>query len=63
MRIGIDTTVPDKVVRLPPCNPKNLSALPENATPYLKIPASTRSVSVELTYQDGSVLEIKNFRR
>lgn len=63
MRIGIDTTVPDKVVKIPPCNPKDPAAIPENAASYMKIPATTKSVSVELTYQDGSLSEIKNFRR
>lgn len=63
MRIGIDTTVPNQVVKIPPCNPKDPSAIPENAASYMKIPPSTRSVSVELTYQDGSLSEIKNFRR
>ena len=42
---------------------KDPSAIPENAASYMKIPASTRSISVELTYQDGSLSEIKNFRR
>lgn len=63
MRIGIDTTVPNQVVKIPPCNPRDPSAIPENAASYMKIPASTKSVSVELTYQDGSLSEIKNFRR
>ncbi|KAJ8137263.1 hypothetical protein OY671_009524, partial [Metschnikowia pulcherrima] len=63
MRIGIDTTIPNQVVKIPPCNPKDPSAIPENAASYMKIPASTRSVSVESTYQDGSLSEIKNFRR
>lgn len=63
MRIGIDTTVPNQVVKIPPCSPKDPSAIPENAASYMKIPASTRSISVELTYQDGSLSEIKNFRR
>jgi hypothetical protein len=63
MRIGIDTTVPDKVVKIPPCNPKDPSAIPESPQPYMKIPSATKSVSVELTYQDGSVSEIKNFRK
>jgi hypothetical protein len=62
-RIGIDTTMPDRVVQLPPCDPKNPGAIPANATPYLKLPPATKSVSVELTYRDGSVSEIKNFRR
>lgn len=63
MRIGIDTTVPDKLVKVPPCNSRDPSAIPESPASYMKIPATTRSVSVELTYQDGSVSEIKNFRK
>ncbi len=43
--------------------PKDPSAIPENAASYMKMPPNTRSVSVELTYQDGSLSEIKNFRR
>jgi hypothetical protein len=63
MRIGIDSTVPDRVIKLPPCNPKDPSAIPYEAQPYLKLPPATRAVSVELTFQDGSMSEIKTFRR
>jgi hypothetical protein len=38
-------------------------AIPAGAQPYLKLAPSTRFVSVELTYRDGSVSEIKSFRR
>jgi hypothetical protein len=38
-------------------------AVPHDASTYMKIPASTKSVSVELTFRDGSVSEIRNFRR
>ena len=31
--------------------------------PYLRLAPSTQFVSVELTYRDGSVSEIKSFRR
>lgn len=62
-RIGIDTTVPDTVLKLGACNPKDPSAMPENLLPYIKLPPTTKSVSVELTYRDGSISEIKNFRR
>jgi hypothetical protein len=37
--------------------------IPSDATPYLKLPSATKAVSVELTYRDGSVSEIKSFRR
>ncbi|HEY3793109.1 MAG TPA: caspase family protein [Bradyrhizobium sp.] len=62
-RVGIDTAVPDKVLKLPPCDPRDPSVIPGDAVPYLKLPSATKSVSVELTYRDGSVSEIKSFRR
>jgi hypothetical protein len=62
-RIGIDTTVPDRVLSMPPCDPRDPNSIPANATPYLKLAPSTQFVSVELTYRDGSVSEIKSFRR
>ncbi len=63
VRIGIDTAVPDKVLKMPGCDMKDPSAIPSDATPYLKLPPATQFVSVELTYRDGSVSEIKSFRR
>jgi hypothetical protein len=62
-RVGIDTAVPDKVLKMPPCDPRDPSVIPHEAVPYLKLPPETKSVSVELTYRDGSVSEIKSFRR
>jgi hypothetical protein len=62
-RFGIDTTVPDKVLKMPPCDLRDPSAIPHDAQPYVKLPPATKSVSVELTYRDGSVSEIKSFRR
>jgi Caspase domain len=62
-RVGIDTAVPDKVLKMPPCDPRDPSVIPGDAVPYLKLPLATKSVSVELTYRDGSVSEIKSFRR
>ena len=63
VRIGIDTTVPDKVLKLPPCNMRDPHAIPSDLMPYMKLPASTKSVSVELTFKDGSLSELRNFRR
>jgi hypothetical protein len=53
-RVGIDTAVPDKVLKMPPCDIKDPSAIPHEAVPYLKLPAETKSVSVELTYRDAA---------
>jgi hypothetical protein len=63
VRVGIDSAVPDKVLKMPPCDPRDPSAIPHDSQPYLKLAPATRSVSVELTYRDGSVSEIKSFRR
>src|SRR5258707_1094029 len=63
VRVGIDTAVPDKVLKMPPCDPRDPSVIPHDAQPYLKLAPATKSVSVELTYRDGSVSEIESFRR
>jgi Caspase domain len=63
VRIGIDSAVPDKVLTMPACDMKDPISIPSSAQPYLKLPAMTQFVSVELTYRDGSVSEIKSFRR
>ena len=62
VRIGIDSAVPDKVLKMPPCDPRDPSAIPASATPYLKLPPTTQLISVELTYRDGSLSEIKTFK-
>jgi hypothetical protein len=62
VRVGIDSAVPDKVLKMPPCDPRDPSVIPRDAQPYLKLAPSTQFVSVELTYRDGSVSEIKSFR-
>jgi hypothetical protein len=63
VRVGIDSAVPDKLLKMPPCDPRDPSGVPHDAQPYLKLAPSTQFVSVELTYRDGSVSEIKSFRR
>jgi hypothetical protein len=45
-----------------PCDMKEPASIPADA-PVLKLPPAARSVSVELTYLDGSVSEMKTFRR
>ena len=61
-RIGIDTTVPDKVLKMPACDMRDPIAIPAGAQLYMKLPPATQFMSVELTYRDGSVSEVKSFR-
>jgi hypothetical protein len=63
VRIGIDSTLPDRAIAMPPCNEKEPMGIPADAQPWLKLPSGTAAVSVELTYRDGSRSEIKTFRR
>jgi hypothetical protein len=62
VKVGIDSTVPDRKLALPPCDMRDPVAIPHNAQTYMKLPPSTRFMSVELTYRDGSVSETKTFR-
>ena len=62
VRIGIDTAVPDKVLKMPPCDLRDPSAIPYGAQLYQKLAPSTQFMSIELTYRDGSVSEVKSFR-
>ncbi len=62
VRIGIDTAVPDKVLKMPACDLRDPSAIPYGAQLYQKLAPSTQFISIELTYRDGSVSEVKSFR-
>jgi len=61
-RIGIDTAVPNQVLKMPPCDMRDPLADPSRSMLYQKLPPTTQFMSVELTYRDGSVSEIKTFR-
>jgi len=63
VRVGLNSTIPDRAIAMPPCNEKDPMAIPADAQPYLKVPPTTALVSVEITYRDGSVSEVKTFRR
>ncbi|MGV7215835.1 caspase family protein [Bradyrhizobium sp. UFLA05-112] len=62
VRIGIDTAVPNQVLKMPPCDMRDPTAISAGMPLYMKLAPSTQVVSVELTYRDGSVSEIKSFR-
>jgi hypothetical protein len=63
VRIGLDSTMPNQAIALPPCDPARPYEIPDKLLPYMKVPPATKTVSVELTYRDGSVSETKTFRR
>ncbi|HEY8566764.1 MAG TPA: adenylate/guanylate cyclase domain-containing protein [Beijerinckiaceae bacterium] len=61
--IGFDDGPMDKALPIPPCDVREPYAIPSHLKPYVTIPKSTRSVSLQLTYADGSQSEVKTFRR
>jgi hypothetical protein len=62
VRIGIDTSVPNQTLKMPACDMRDPGAISAGMPLYMKLPQATQFVSVELTYRDGSVSEIKSFR-
>src|SRR5437868_7178463 len=62
VRIGIDTAVPNQVLKMPGCDMRDPSAISAGMPLYMKLAPATQFISVELTYRDGSVSEIKSFR-
>jgi hypothetical protein len=47
---------------MPGCDMRDPSAISAGMPLYMKLAPATQFVSVELTYRDGSVSEIKSFR-
>ncbi|MGI9416118.1 MAG: caspase family protein, partial [Hyphomicrobiales bacterium] len=61
IRYGLNDGAPDTVWPLPPCDRTNPHAVPENAKIYMNIPTATAAMSVQLTYHDGSVSQVRRF--
>src|SRR5258707_5568226 len=43
VRVGIDSAVPDRVLKMPPCDMRDPSVIPHEALPYLRLAPSTHS--------------------
>ena len=54
VRYGLDGADPLRRFDLPPCNAKDPYSIPDNATVYLKVPPATKSISLRLTWRDGT---------
>ncbi|HEX8166959.1 MAG TPA: adenylate/guanylate cyclase domain-containing protein [Beijerinckiaceae bacterium] len=48
---------------IPPCDERNPYAIPADMRPYVPLPKGTRTVSVQLTYADGTQSDVRTFRR
>ena len=47
----------------PPCNAKDPFSSPENAKLYMKAPAQTKAISLQITWRDGTQSEVSRIER
>jgi hypothetical protein len=58
---GLGVQPVDKIFKLPPCDPADPNSVPEGATLYMKVPAKTQSMQVQLIYADGTTSPVRSF--
>jgi hypothetical protein len=61
VRYGFGEEKVEKVFKLPPCDAAGPNGVPEKATISMKVPPKTASMSVQLTYVDGTQSETRKF--
>jgi hypothetical protein len=63
VRYGLDGAAPLRRFDLPPCNPDAPFDIPEDADVYLKVPDRTKSISLRLTWRDGTESEVNTIEK
>jgi len=63
LRYGLDDGKPLQRYDLPACNAKDPFSVPENAKLYLKAPPRTKSISLQITWRDGTQSEVSTIER
>lgn len=58
---GLNTDTPNKEFRFPAWRKSGLAAIDQNTPMYISVPRSTRYVSVQLTYKDGTRSRVERF--
>jgi hypothetical protein len=61
VRYGYNGAAPDKVFTLPPCDPADPHSVPYEAKVFMNVPPKTASMSVQLTYVDGTKSPVRSF--
>ncbi len=62
-KYGLNGAEPDKALDMPPCDPKNPYAMPDDFQPYFIIAGDVKSMKVQITYADGSLSPVREFLR
>ena len=63
IRYGLNSEVPNKSYRFPPWRKAGLAPIDANTPLYIKVPKTTRYVTVQLTYKDGEQSAVQRFDR
>jgi hypothetical protein len=63
LRYGLDDGKPLQRYDLPVCNARDPFSVPENAKLYLKAPPKTKSISLQITWRDGTQSEVSTIER
>ena len=53
----------DKEIKMPPCDKKDPYAIPYDYQPYFKVADSVKSMSVQVTYTDGTKSPVREYKR
>ena len=61
VRYGYNDGPTDKIFALPPCDPADPHSVPYEAKIYMNVPPKTASMSVQLTYVDGTKSATRSF--
>ena len=62
-KYGLNGAEPDKMLQMPPCDPKKPYELPDNFQPYFKVGNDVTSMKVQITYADGTLSPVREFLR
>ncbi|MGE0500613.1 MAG: methyl-accepting chemotaxis protein [Rhizobiaceae bacterium] len=63
VRYGFNGGAPEQALDIPPCDPDDPYALPDNFLPYFKVGEEVTSMSVQISYTDGTQSPVREFRR
>jgi hypothetical protein len=63
VRYGLDGADPLRRFDLPACNTQDPFEIPDGATMYIKVPPKTKSISLRVTWKDGTQSDVNTIER
>lgn len=63
VRYGLNDGPLDKAIEMPACDAQNPYSIPDNYMPYFKVGDDIKSMSMQITYSDGTQSPVRSFKR